>query len=125
MWFQFFGRTMGFPFAMVMKPGLKRKEQLIAKIDSRLLVTNLRYTNYVDIPVGSITGMSKDGLFIIKNGEIIGSAKNMRFRDEMAKFLKDVEVGKELKQPSMGLGIVNLVAPIKVKNFKFTSKTAH
>ena len=76
-------------------------------------------------PVGSITGMSKDGLFIIKNGEIVGSAKNMRFTDELPRFLADIDVGKELRQPVSGMGIGGLVAPIRAKTFRFTSKTEH
>ncbi len=123
--FSFFGRTIGFPFAMVMKPGLKPKEELIAEVDDGLLVTNLHYTNFVNPPVGSITGMSKDGLFIIKNGEIVGSAKNMRFTDELPRFLKDIDVGKEIRQPTSMMGIGSMVAPIRAKSFKFTSKTEH
>ncbi len=121
----FFGRTIGFPFAMVMKPGTKSKEDLISNVDDGLLVTNLHYTNYVNPPIGSITGMSKDGLFIIKNGEIVGSAKNMRFTDELPRFLKDIDIGSELRQPSPMMGIGSMVTPIKAKSFKFTSKTEH
>ncbi|NPD88305.1 MAG: TldD/PmbA family protein [Asgard group archaeon] len=121
----FMGRTIGIPFAMAMKPGIKSKENLISEMDDGLLITNLHYTNYVNPPVGSITGMSKDGLFIIKNGEIVGSAKNMRFTDELPRFLADIDVGKELRQPVSGMGIGGLVAPIRAKTFRFTSKTEH
>jgi len=123
--FSFFGMTIGFPFAMTMKPGSKSKEKLISEIDDGLLITNLHYTNFVNPPVGSITGMSKDGLFIVKNGEIVGSAKNMRFTDELPRFLSDIDVGKELRQPTSMMGIGGMVAPIRVKSFKFTSKTEH
>ena len=69
--------------------------------------------------------MSKDGLFVIRNGEIVGSAKNMRFTDEIPRFLKDIEIGKELRQPTSMMGIGGMVAPIKSKSFRFTSKTKH
>jgi predicted Zn-dependent protease len=121
----FMGRTIGIPFAMTMKPGTQSKEDLVSEIDDGLLVTNLHYTNFVNPPAGSITGMSKDGLFIIKNGEIVGSAKNMRFTDELPRFLADMDVAKELRQPSAMMGIGSLVAPIRVNSFKFTSKTEH
>ncbi|MBY9000392.1 MAG: TldD/PmbA family protein [Candidatus Heimdallarchaeota archaeon] len=123
--FTFFGSTMGFPFALKMREGSKSKESMIADIDDGLIVTNLHYTNFVNPPVGSITGMTKDGVFRVKNGEIVGSVKNMRFTDEIPKFMKDIEVGSELRQPVRGRGGSGLVAPIKVKNFKFTSKTQH
>jgi len=121
--FSFMGNAIGFPFAETIQPGDMKVEEMIADIKNGLLVTNLHYTNFVNPPVGSITGMSKDGLFIIKNGEIIGSAKNMRFTDTIPNILKDIDVGKELKQP--GGRFANIVAPIRTKNFRFTSKTSH
>ena len=69
--------------------------------------------------------MSKDGLFIIENGEIVGSAKNMRFTDEIPRILQDIDIGKELRQPTSMMGIGGMVAPLRTKNFKFTSKTGH
>ena len=123
--FSFFGRSIGFPFAMVVQPGGKSRSQLISEVENGLLVTNLHYTNFVNPPIGSITGMSKDGLFIIKNGEIVGSAKNMRFTDDIPRILKDIDVGKEQRQPTSMMGIGGMVAPIRTKHFKFTSKTEH
>lgn len=123
--FSFFGRSIGFPFASVMKPGNKTRDKLISEVDNGLLVTNLHYTNFVNPPLGSITGMSKDGFFIIKNGEIVGSAKNMRFTDEIPRFMKDIDIGQELRQPTSMMGIGGMVAPIRAKSFKFTSKTEH
>jgi len=116
------GETLGFPFATVVKPGDTRLSEMISETKKGLLITNFHYINFVNPPVGSITGMTKDGLFIIKNGDIIGSAKNMRFTDEIPRFLKEIEIGKELKQPiKSAYDVKSIVAPIKVKNFRFTS----
>ena len=121
--FTILGTTLGFPFAETMKPGTNSKEEMISETKNGLLITNLHYINFVNPPVGSITGMTKDGLFVIKNGEIIGSAKNMRFTDEFPRFLKEIEVGNELKQPIIqAYDTKSIVAPIKLKNFRFTSK---
>ena len=123
--FTFFGSTMGFPFALKMKEGVKSRENMISEMDNGLIITNLHYTNFVNPPIGSITGMTKDGFFKVKNGEIVGSVKNMRFTDEIPKFMKDIDVGKGLRQPVRGMGGSSLVAPIKTRSFKFTSKTKH
>ena len=118
------GDTLGFPFAGTMKPGTFSKKEMISETKNGLLVTNFHYINFVNPPVGSITGMTKDGLFNIKNGKIVGSAKNMRFTDEIPRILKEIEVGKELKQPiKFAYDVKSIVAPIKVRNFRFTSKT--
>jgi PmbA protein len=122
--FTIFGETLGFPFAEIMSAGDSNKAEMISETRNGLLVTNFHYINFVNPPVGSITGMTKDGLLIIKNGEITGSAKNMRFTDEIPRILKEIEVGKELRQPiKQAYDIKNIVAPLKVKNFRFTSKT--
>ncbi|MFX0042349.1 MAG: TldD/PmbA family protein [Candidatus Hodarchaeota archaeon] len=121
-----FGDKLGFPFADTVKAGTYSKDEMISEIKNGLLITNLHYVNFVNPPVGSFTGMTKDGLFIIKNGEIIGSAKNLRFTDEIPRVFKKIEIGKELRQPIMDVyGIPSIVAPVKVKNFRFTSKTQH
>ena len=119
-----FGETLGYPFAETMKAGTYSKEEMISEIKNGLLITNLHYVNFVNPPVGSITGMTKDGLFIIKDGKMVGSAKNMRFTDEIPRILKEIEVGKELRQSIIqAYDIKSIVAPIKVKNFRLTSKT--
>ncbi len=118
------GTTVPFPFAETMNPGTYSKEEMISETKNGLLITNFHYINFVNPPVGSFTGMTKDGLFIIKNGEIIGSAKNMRFTDEIPRIFTDIEIGKELKQPVMATyKFKSIIAPIKLKSFRFTSKT--
>jgi PmbA protein len=122
--FTIVGMSLGFPFAGTMKLGTYSKEEMISETKNGLLITNLHYINFVNPPVGSITGMTKDGLLIIKNGEIIGSAKNMRFTDEIPRILREIEVGKELKQPIIqAYDTKSIVVPLKLKNFRFTSKT--
>ena len=122
--FTIFGESLGYPFAETMKAGTYSKEEMISEIKNGLLITNLHYVNFVNPPVGSITGMTKDGLFIIKDGKMVGSAKNMRFTDEIPRILKEIEVGKELRQSIIqAYAIKSIVAPIKVKNFRLTSKT--
>jgi PmbA protein len=121
--FNFFGEIIGFPFAESMKPGNYNRKEMISETKNGLLITNFHYINFVNPPVGSITGMTKDGLLVIKNGEIIGSARNMRFTDEIPRILKDIEIGKEIKQPiKQAYDIKSIVVPLKVKNFRFTSK---
>lgn len=124
--FTILDETLGFPIAETMKAGTYSKEEMVSEIKHGLLITNFHYINFVNLPVGSVTGMTKDGLFIIKDGEIIGSARNMRFTDEISRILKEIEIGKELKQPVIGAyDIKSIVAPIKVKNLRLTSKAQH
>ncbi len=122
--FTFYGQSMSFPFAMKLTPGNNSRDKLISDMDNGLLITNFHYSNFVDPTRGVLTGMTKDGLFIVKNGEIIGSAKNMRFTDGLIPMLKNAEFSKEVIQTvPFGLGLE--VPAIKIDEINFSSGTNH
>lgn len=123
--FIFFGNSMSFPDAMKVTPGTKSKQQLIEEMDDGLLITNFHYTNFVDMPRGTETGMTKDGLFIIKNGEITGAAKNMRFTDSIPRMFSNIEASKELLNAVTMFGIGFTVPVIKLDSLNFSSSTTH
>jgi len=72
--------TMG-PFAMhmAMKPGNQSKDEMIQSIERGVLVTRFWYTRVVHPMKVLITGMTRDGTFLIENGEIKQPIKNLRF----------------------------------------------
>lgn len=122
--FSMYGRSMSFPFAMKVQPGTRSKDDLIAELEDGLLITNFHYANFVDPTRGTLTGMTKDGLFIVKNGEIVGAAKNMRFTDGVLSMLKNAELSKETFQATpFGLGIS--VPAMKIDEISFSSGTSH
>ncbi len=124
--FAIFDESFPFPFASKVAPGnQKTRQQLIEEMDDGLLITNLHYTNYIDMPRGTETGMTKDGLFIIKNGEITGAAKNMRFTDSIPKMFSTTEVSKETLQAVTCFGIHCITPAIKLDSMNFSSKTSH
>ncbi len=57
---------------MVMSHGATPYDELISGIDRGLLVTRFHYTNPVHPKLAIITGMTRDGTFLIENGEIVG-----------------------------------------------------
>lgn len=127
--FVVFGELDPMPFATKIKPGSKTRDQLIEGLDDGLLVTNLHYSNFIDVTRGTVTGMTKDGLFIVKNGEIVGSAKNMRFSDSLLQMFSHLDASKEIHQvfPFWGQ-ILNrtLLTPVmRIESMNFSSKTTH
>ncbi|MFX0204761.1 MAG: TldD/PmbA family protein [Candidatus Hodarchaeota archaeon] len=123
--FIFYGETFPIPFALKIQPGVRKRQKLIEETDYGLLVTNLHYTNFIDSPRGTITGMTKDGVFIVKNGEIIGAAKNMRFTDSVPKMFSTVELSEEMLQVLTLFGIGFSVPAMKIDSMMFSSKTTH
>lgn len=118
-----------FPFAMTAEPGKQGRQQLIEGVDNGLLVTNLHYSNFVDPSRGTVTGMTKDGLFLIKNGELIGSCRNLRFTDSLPEMFSTAELASEVSQVLSFWGLIiqqALAAPaMRIEAMKFTSKASH
>jgi len=66
-----------------------------------------------------LTGMTRDGLFWIENGEIKYGIRNMRFNESPFNILKNVQMLGQQKQ----VGLSSLVPSIKVSDFTFSSGT--
>ena len=124
--FIFMGNSFPFPFALDVEPGKKKRQQLINDLDNGLLVTNLHYSNFIDMSRGTITGMTKDGVFIVKNGEILGAAKNMRYTDSVPNLLASASFSSERFQAtSMFSGIGLNIPAVSVESMSFSSKAGH
>ena len=63
---------------------------LIARCKKGLLVKRLWYIRYVDRKELLLTGMTRDGLFLIENGRIIHPVTNLRFNESPVVFLQNV-----------------------------------
>jgi predicted Zn-dependent protease len=72
-----------------------------------------------------ITGMTRDGTFLIENGEIAHPVKNLRFTQSYLEALNHVEmIGQE---PRLLLGMAGMaresVPALKLNKFTFTGAT--
>jgi len=111
-------------------PGNKSEEELIASIDDGVYVSNLWYSNFVNMPDASITGLTRDGLFKIEGGEIVGSVKNMRFTDTLYSMFEEAEPANNQLMKLHGtygnmLGLAGKLPSIRIGNFNFSSKGKH
>lgn len=118
-----------YPFAMTVDAGQQSRQQLIEGMDDGLLVTNLHYSNFADSSRGIMTGMTKDGLFRVKNGEVVSSCRNLRFTDSLPEMLSTAELSREVSQvfPFWGIlmGQAYAVPAMRIDSMNFTSKTTH
>ena len=78
------------PWSVVLQPGRKSKEKIISSIDSGVYVTNIWYTRFQNYFTGDFSTIPRDGIFLIKNGEIVKSLKNIRISDNMINILKNI-----------------------------------
>ena len=68
-----------FPLNMVMEPGDATRDELIGGLDRGLLVTRFHYTNPVHPKLAIVTGMTRDGTFLVEGGRIVGPVRNLRY----------------------------------------------
>lgn len=111
------------PLNMFIAPGNSDKAEMLSKIERGLWITRFHYLNHV-IPKNSvITGMTRDGTFLVENGKIVRPVKNLRFTENILEAFKRVElISKQTKvEPSLFGG--NRVPAMLIRDFNFSGKT--
>jgi predicted Zn-dependent protease len=113
--------TTGFPTNFLMKGGDTTLEAMIASTDRGLLITRFWYIRFVDPMTLLLTGMTRDGFFLIEDGKITKGVKHMRFNESPLAALASVEA---IGQPQRtGEYVPSSMPAIKVRDFTFSSKT--
>ncbi|MEK7477709.1 MAG: TldD/PmbA family protein [Candidatus Coatesbacteria bacterium] len=96
-------------------------DDMIASTKRGLLITRFWYIRDVDPMAPTVTGMTRDGLFLVENGRIVKPVKQMRFNENLVGVFSRVE--------ALGVPVVSgewggmVVPPLKVRDFTFTSTT--
>src|SRR5260221_3494355 len=98
-------------------------DAMIASTGRGILVTRLWYIREVDPYQKIMTGMTRDGTFLIENGKVTRGLKNFRFNQNLIELLSNVEA---LSPPVRASGeeAFDMVVPaMKVRDFNFTEVT--
>ena len=67
------------PFNLAVAGGDASPEELTERVGEGLYVTRLHYVNVVDAREGILTGMTRDGTFLIEGGRVTTPLVNLRF----------------------------------------------
>ena len=114
-----------FPLNMIMEPGTSTREELIGGLDRGLLVTRFHYTNPVHPKLAIITGMTRDGTFLVQGGRIVGPVRNLRYTQSYLDAIAGVvAVARERKTLKGFLGGV-VVPALRLESWTFTGTTEH
>jgi PmbA protein len=98
-------------------------EQMIASTERGILITRLWYIREVEPFEKMLTGMTRDGTFLVENGRVQAGVRNFRFNESLIHMLSNVEA---MSQPvrSCGEESFDMVVPaMKVRDFNFTEVT--
>ena len=115
---------------LIMETGNKTKEELIGSIKKGLYISSLHYMNFINRKETSVTGLTRDGTFLIENGKITKVVNNLRFTEKITDVVKGIT---EIENRSYTIpyssnygefGINSGKMPhVKVKGFKISSST--
>jgi len=113
------------PRNLFLAPGGASKEDMLASTERGVWVTRFHYTNPVHPVKAVLTGMTRDGTFLIENGEIARPLRNLRFTQGILDALAQAEMlGAELKLIKAGWGgSATCVPALKIHGFRFTGTT--
>jgi PmbA protein len=112
---------------LVFLPGTDTTGELVGRVERGLYVTRFHYVNgLLDTRRATMTGMTRDGTFLIEDGRLGRAAVNLRFTESILEALGRVGgVGRELQSvPTHWLMAGNYLCPaVLVRGFTFTGRT--
>ena len=113
-----------FPINTFFAAGDSSVEEMIRNTERGLYVTYFHYTRPVEPRRVVITGMTRNGTFLIENGAIAYPVKNLRFTQSYLEALNNVAaIGRETRLLSAWNFARQRVPAIKIREFNFTGAT--
>jgi PmbA protein len=116
----------GAPIAsnLFMQEGDSSLQGLIRSTERGIYITRFFYTRLAHSKGCVMTGMTRDGTFMIENGQITHPVKDLRFTQSYVDALAGVElVGRESKLVLNEVGFATRVPALKLSSFNFTGVT--
>ena len=108
------------PANLILDGGTKTLDELIASVDRGLLVTRFWYIRPVNPQTVQLTGLTRDGLFLIEQGKVTKPVVNFRFNESPVRLLQNtVAMGRPIRTRGGESGMI--APPLVVKDFPFTS----
>jgi len=97
--------------------------QMIASTERGVLVTRLWYIREVEPYEKMLTGMTRDGTFLVENGRVRQGVRNFRFNESLIHMLSNVEAMSAPRR-ACGEESFDMVVPaMRVRDFNFTEVT--
>jgi len=111
------------PMNLVFSGGDSSLEKMIASTERGLLVTRVWYIREVDPYEKIMTGMTRDGLYLVANGKVTNAVRNFRFNQSLIELLQNVEAMSPASRATAEEAFEMVVPAMKVTNFHLTEPT--
>ena len=116
------------PANLIMDGGTAKTEDLIAGVERGLLVTRFWYIRMLDPQTILVTGLTRDGLFLIEKGKVTRPVKNMRWNESPIVAFNNVDAMTPAERVVSGEGVggagLSVVCPAaRIREFTFSSSS--
>jgi PmbA protein len=111
------------PLHIAMEAGDADVEEMIASVTRGIYVTRFHYTNIEDPVRAVLTGMTRDGTFLIEGGALARPVKNLRFTSPAIAALETTLAVSRHRQ-LVGESGTALVPYVLLERFTFTGQTS-
>lgn len=115
--------TLDSPFLSGDRAVGSRAEDLIRGTKHGILVTNFWYIRTVNPTDLTLTGMTRDGTFLVEDGQITAALRNFRFHDSPLRAFNQIEAYTMPAEAVTSETGKLLVPAMKVRDFNFSSVT--
>jgi predicted Zn-dependent protease len=112
----------GYPGDLFLGGGDEPLEALIGAVERGLLVTDFWYNRILDPKTQVVTGLTRNGLFLIEGGEIVGPVENLRYTQSVIGAMGPghvLGIGDDAQLVSNEGGIVH-VPSLRLASWSFT-----
>jgi len=112
-----------FPTNLIMEGGKSSVDEMVASTERGILVTRFWYIRLVDAQSVLLTGLTRDGTFLVEKGKIKSAIKNFRFNESPVIMLNNIAaMSPSARVTGSNGGNFSVMMPgLKVDNFTFTS----
>ncbi len=107
---------------LILEGSGKSLEALIAETPRALLVTRFWYIRSVNPQNAMVTGLTRDGVWLVENGKVVHPVNNFRFNDSPVNLLKNLEA-TSVSTPAGSEFFALTVPAIRARDFHLTSKS--
>ena len=113
------------PMNLVFAGGSTSLDEMIRTTERGVLVTRLWYIREVDPYQKILTGMTRDGTYLVENGQVRQAARNLRFNQSLKEMLNQVELLGPAVRAAGEESFEMVVPPMRVRDFHVTEVTKY
>lgn len=122
------GEGGGTPLHVFMTPGVASEAQLIAGIERGIYVTKFHYVNgFLDPHQAVMTGLTRDGAFLIENGQLGPGIENLRFTQSLLEAGRNIRAVSSFREtvPAWWSSLGSFTVPaLRIDDFTFTGSAS-